>query len=53
VIKISLITDDAYGSFNELLNVMEDSGFRNAKKLAQQIRSNLKEEPVNTDNTAS
>jgi len=50
VIKPSLITDD--GSFNELLNIMEDSEFPNAKKLTQQIRSKLKEGPVNTDSTA-
>ena len=50
VIETSLITDD--DSFNELLNIMENSEFPNAKKLAQQIRSKLKEGPVNTDNTA-
>ena len=49
VIEPSLITDD--GSFIELLNVMEDSECWNIKKLAQQIRSKLKEGPVNTDNT--
>jgi len=39
-------------SFNELLNVMENSEYCNVKELAQQIRSKLKEGPVNTDNTA-
>ena len=39
-------------SFDELLNVMEDSEYCNVKELAQQIRSKLKEEPVNTDDTA-
>ena len=39
-------------SFNELLNVMEDSEYSNVKELAQQIRSKLKEGPVNTDNNA-
>jgi len=50
VIRPAITTDD--GSFNELLNVMEDSEFPNAKKLSQQIRSKLKEGPVSTDNTA-
>jgi len=50
VIKPSLITDG--GSFNGLLNVMEDSEFPNAKILAQQIRSKLKEGLVNDDSTA-
>jgi len=49
VIKPSLITDG--GSFNELLNVMEGSEYCNVKELAQQIRSKLKEGPVNNDNT--
>ena len=39
-------------SFNELLNVMEDSEYSNVKELAQQIRSKLKEGSVNTDNNA-
>ena len=39
-------------SFNELLNVMEDSEYRNVKELAKQIKSELQEGPVNTDNTA-
>jgi len=50
VIKPSLITDGT--SFNELLNVMEDSEYSNVKELARQIRSKLKEGPVNNDNTA-
>ena len=39
-------------SFNELLNIMEDSEYCNVKELAQQIRCKLKEEPVGTDKTA-
>ena len=39
-------------SFNELLNVMEDSEYCNVKELTLQIRSKLQEGPVNTDNTA-
>ena len=39
-------------SFNELLNVMEGSEYSNIKELAQQIRSKLKEGPVNTDSNA-
>ena len=39
-------------SFNELLNVMEGSEYSNVKELAQQIRSKLKEGPVNTDSNA-
>ena len=38
--------------FNELLNVMKDSDYHHVKELAQQIRSKLKEEPVNTNDTA-
>ena len=34
-------------SFNELLNVMEDSEYCNVKELAQQIKSKLK---INADN---
>ena len=44
VIRPSIVTDD--GSFNELLNVMEDSEYCNVKELAQQIRSKLKEQSV-------
>ena len=39
-------------SFNELLNVMEDSEYCNVKELALQIRSKLQKGPVNTDITA-
>ena len=49
-IKPAMVTDA--GSFDELLNVMEDSEFCNVKELAQQIRCKLKEEPVGTDKTA-
>jgi len=48
VIRPAIITDD--GSFNKLLSVMEDSEYSNVKELARQIRSKLKERPVNTDN---
>ena len=40
-------------SFNELLNVMENSDYCNVKELARQIRSKLKEGHVSTDNTVS
>ena len=49
VIKPTIIID--VGSFNELLNVMEDSEY-NIKELAKQIISKLKEDPVNTYRTA-
>ena len=49
VIKPTIIID--VGSFNELLNVMEDSEY-NIKELAKQIRSKLKEGPVNSYSTA-
>ena len=39
-------------SFNELLNVMEDSKYSTVKELAVQIRSKLQEGPIDTDNTA-
>ena len=51
VIKPVLTTD--VGSFNELLNVMEDSEYSNVKELALQIRSKLHEGPVNTGNTST
>ena len=50
VIKPAITTDAR--SFNELLNVMEDSEYSNVKELAQQIKCKLKEGPVNTDNNA-
>ena len=50
VIKPALTSD--VGSFNELLNVMEDSDYPNVKELTVQIRSKLQEGPVNTDNAA-
>ena len=50
VIKPALTSD--VGSFNELLNVMEDSEYPNVKELALQIRSKMHEGPVNTDNAA-
>ena len=39
-------------SFNKLLDVMEDSGNDSLKKLAKEIKTVLKEGPVNTDNAA-
>ena len=51
VIKPALTSD--VGSFNELLNVMEDSDYPNIKELAVQIRSKLHEGPVNTENTST
>ena len=45
------ITTGFNRSFNELLNVMEDSEYLNVKELALQIRSKLQEGPVNTENT--
>ena len=50
VIRPAIITNA--GSFDELLNVMEDSEFCNVKELAQQIRCKLKEESVGTDKMA-
>ena len=47
VIKPALVTDTH--SFNELLNVMEDSGYSNVEELAKQIRSKLKKGTINTD----
>ena len=43
VIKPSILTE--VHSFNELLNVMENSEHCNITELAQQIRSKLKERP--------
>ena len=39
-------------SFDKLLDVMEDSGNDSLKELAEEIKTALKEEPVNTDNAA-
>ena len=39
-------------TFNKLLNVMEDSGNDSLKVLAEEIKTALKEETVNTDNAA-
>ena len=50
VIKPALTT--GVGSFNELLNVMEDSEYCNVKELTVQIRHRLQEGSVNTDNAA-
>ena len=49
VIRPSFITE--ISRFNKLLDIMEDSEYCNVKELAQQIRSKLKGEPVNTDKT--
>ena len=46
------VTIGADRSFNELLNVMDDSEYCNVKELAQQIRSKLKKGQVNNDTTA-
>ena len=46
------VTNGVDRSFNELLNVMEGSEYSSIKELAQQIRSKLKEGPVNTDSNA-
>jgi len=46
VIKPALTTD--VRSFNELLDVMEDTDYCNVKKLAQQIKSKLQEGTKNT-----
>ena len=51
VIRPAIIAD--VDSFNELLNVMEVSEYCNVKKLAQQIRSQLKQGSLNTDNTVT
>ena len=50
VIK-SALTIGVDRSFNELLNVMEDSEYFNVKELARQIRNQLKEGQVNHDNS--
>ena len=47
VIKPAIITD--VDRLNQLLNIMEDSEYSNVKELAQQIRSKLKEKPINTN----
>ena len=39
-------------SFNKLLDVMEDSGNDSLKELAEEIKTALKEGPVNTNNAA-
>ena len=46
------VTNGNNTNFNELLNVMKNSDYHIVKELAQQIRSKLKEEPVNTNDTA-
>ena len=51
VIKPALTSD--VGSFNELLNVMEDSEYPNVKELVLQIRGKLHEGSVNTGNTST
>ena len=50
VIKPALISD--VGSFNQLLDIMEDSEYHNVKELALQIKNKLKDRPVTTDSTA-
>ena len=49
-IKPTINSDVA--SFNQLLNVMEDSIYFDLKDLAQEIWSKLKQRPVNTNMTA-
>ena len=51
--KISSNVSVGYStSFNKLLDVMEDSGNDSLKELAKEIKTVLKEGPVNTDNAA-
>ena len=46
------VSVDNSTSFNKLLDVMEDSRNDSLKELAKEIKTALKEEPVNTDNAA-